>query len=402
MVSALEGIRIIDLSRTLPGPYCTMILGDMGAEVIKVEEVDPRWVRSTYSLGVRVEDNKELQDKLRVYRFVDRNKKSISLNLKTESGRGIYYKLVEKADVVVDEFRPGTAQRLHIDYDTLKMINSRLIYCALSGYGQNGPYRSIPGHNPNYIAMAGILGITGTSKGQHVLPGIAEADLGAGALQAAVGILCALMARQKTSRGQFVDVAMFDGLVSWLAAQHGAAYFATGRQPRLGERPSHVYRTKDGKYICVAPAEPWFWQRLCEAIGLEEYVSYHDQVGYFEPATVEKREEVISRMTEAFRTKTRDEWFCILQDADVPVAPVYDFNEVFSDPQVLARDMMLEIDDPSLGKVKQVGIATKLSATPGVIKRLPPKRGQDTEEILFELGFTEAQIDELRRAGVVE
>ena len=401
MSLALEGIRILDLSRLLPGPYCTMILADMGAEVIKVEEVEPRLKIAEMLVSVSSPDEKT-KELIRVYRFVDRNKKSVALNLKTGGAREIFYKLAETADVVVEEFRPGVAGRLGVDYVTLSKINPKLVYCSITGYGQNGPYRDLPGHDPNYIGMAGILGITGTSDGEHVLPGITMADLGGGAMQATIGILCALLARGKTGRGQYVDVAMLDGLVSWVAARHGTQFFATGKQPEMGGRPSHVYKCKDGKKICVAPAERWFWERVCDALGLEEYIPYGEQVMSWTPDDEEKRDEITSRMAEVFGTKTRDEWFQILKQADTCVSPVYTFEEVFSDPQVIHRQMIVEAYDPELGKVKQVGIVPKLSETPGSIRTLPPRHGEHTDEILHNLGYTAEQVKEFRKAGVVK
>lgn len=264
MILPLEDIKILDLTRYLPGPFCTMILADMGADIVKIEEVQPRWIVSNaFSSKTSHLDENEREEILTAYQFVNRNKRSICLNLKTREAQKIFHKLAEDSDVVVEEFRPGVTKRLSIDYETLRNINPRIIYCAISGYGQNGPYRDIPGHDPCYIGIAGVLGITGTPDGHHVLPGVPIGDLGGG-MQGVIGILCAIIAREKTGHGQFVDIAMTDSVVSWLVARHGQLYFSTGSQPELGERPSHVYETKDGKYICVSQPNRTFGRGFAE------------------------------------------------------------------------------------------------------------------------------------------
>ena len=405
MALALDGMRVLDLSRLLPGPYCTMILADMGAEVTKIEEPQPRWKVVDLLASVSPIDSSDsagTEELVRIHHFVDRNKKSIALDLKSKEARKILYKLVEAADVLVEDFRPGVTKRLGADYNTLSTVNPRLIYCSITGYGQDGPYRDMPGHDPNYIAMAGILGITGTEDGNIALPGVPMADLGGGSMQAVVGILCALLAREKTGRGQYIDTAMLDGMVSWVAIRHGAQFFVNGKQPNAGDRPAHVYQTKDGKRICVAPAEPWFWERLCRALGLEEYIPYHQDIMSWIPGEKTKRYEIICRMSDVFSTKTREEWLQILTEVDTCVSSVNTFAEAFTDPHILQRQMMVEVNHPQLGKVKQVGIVPKLSETPGSIRTLPPQRGEHTDEILVALGYTSKQVNELRKAGIVK
>lgn len=403
----LDDIRVLDLTRLLPGPLAVMFLADMGADVIKIEEPQPRWGPRVGTMGSnamsKVEEERA-RDTAAAYRFVDRGKKSICLDLKTREGKDIFYKLTKTADVVVDEFRPGVTKRLGVDYDTLKVINPRIICCSITGYGQDGPYRLLPGHDPNYESIAGILGITGTPDGRHVLPGVPIGDLAGGGMHGAIGILLALIARERTGKGQFVDSSMVDALVLLLTVRHGAPFFMTGRQLEIGERPALVFETKDGKYINVAPAEPWFWERLCKALGLEEFLPYQGAVGMYIPNTQEmrdKRQQILLAFQEVFRAKTRDEWFRILWEADTCVGPVYRFDEVFSDPHVLHRKMIVEIDHPTLGKIKQPGISVKLSETPGQIRGLAPLRGQHTEEILKSLGYAEKDIRELRKAGVI-
>ena len=397
----LKGVFVLDLTRFLPGPYCTMLLADMGAEVIKIEEPQPHFSMKTLNPDARSPEEARRLEIILNTRSVNRNKKSITLNLKSKEGQQIFHKLAKNADVVVEEFRPGVTSRLGIDYKTLKRINNRIIYCAITGYGQDGPYKNLPGHDPNYESIAGILGITGTNDGIHVIPGIPIGDL-CGGVHGAIGILCALIAREKTGKGQFVDISITDGLISWLGVSRADTFFATGRQQmNIGDRPSHVYKTKDDKYICVMPAEPHFWERLCGALGLEEYIPYHREILLFAPSLPEKRAEIISAFTRVFRTKTRDQWFQILWQADTCVAPVYDFNEVFEDPQVLHRQMVVEVEYPELGNIKQTGIAIKLSDTPGKIKMRPPRLGEHTKEILDKLGYTKQNIVVLRSKGVI-
>ncbi|MBI2906374.1 MAG: CoA transferase [Chloroflexi bacterium] len=390
MTQALEGLKILDLSRMI-GPFCSMFFSDMGADVIKIEEAQLRWLRAAPS-G---------EEKARVFRHVERNKRSIALNLKTKEAQEIFYKLAGTADVVLEDFRPGVTDRLGIGYETLSRINPRIIYCAISGYGQDGPYRLLPGHDPCYLSVAGLMSITGTPDGQFVLPGAPIGDFGGGSMQAAIGILIALQARERTGRGQFVDISMTDGIVAWLAARHGQYYFGEGLTPKMGERISHVYRCQDGKYITLAPAEPWFWERLCKAVGREDFIPYKlASLPSMEPENP-KKDEILAYLKYIFLTKTRDEWFKILWDADTCVGPVNSFDEAFQDPQILHRKMIVGTEHPKFGKVRQPGISIKLSDTPGEIKSLPPQRGQHTEEILLGLGYSKEQVNKMREQGIV-
>jgi crotonobetainyl-CoA:carnitine CoA-transferase CaiB-like acyl-CoA transferase len=403
MVLPLEDVRVLDTTQYLPGLFCTMWLGDMGADVIKIEETKPRGAdfASAFPGLFQQLDREKREEIVNAYHFANRNRRSICLNLKSQAGRGVFYKLAETTDVVVMAARPGVSKRLGIDYETLSQINSRLIQCEISAFGQTGPYRDIPAHDPNCIGLGGVLGITGTHDGRYVLPGVPIGDLGGG-MQGVIGILFALLAREKTGRGQFVDISMYSGVLYWLAARHGQVYFSTGIQPKLGERPPHVYETKDGKHIVVSPPEPWMWERVCQSLGLEEYIPYREKA-MTGPLTDPKCQEVCSRLAEVFRTKTRDEWFQLLAwEANTCVSPVYDsFEEVFSDPQAIYREMIVEVEHPALGKVKQVGIPIKLSETPGSIRMLSPRPGQHTGEILRHLGYSQPQIEALRNDGAV-
>jgi len=395
----LTGVKILDLSRTLPGPFCTLMLADMGAEVIKIQEAQ----RRRNSLETLVPKSALTTDDLKAgytpHRAIDRNKKGIALDLKNETAREVFYKLVKESDVVVIEFRPDVGRRLKIDYDALNAVNTRIIYCAITAYGQDGPYADYPAHDANVIAAAGILGATGTPDGQYVLPGVPIADLCGGGMNAAVGILTALFAREKTGCGQFIDISMMDGAVAMMLARHNMLYGITGRSPTAGQRPSHVYKTKDGKSLCFAGGEPWFWERLCKTLDLEELIPYDQAVKPFAGFSKE-REWVLSKLTEKFLSKTREEWLEILHQADTCIAPVHtSMGDVLKDAQVKHRRMMIDFEDPVLGKIPQPGIAIKLSDTPGTVRTLAPRHGQHTVEILAGLGYSDEEIEELKKSG---
>jgi len=390
----LEGIKILDLTRLLPGPYGTMLLGDLGAEVIKIEEPEQgdyaRWNPPQINgVGSR-------------HLLLNRNKKSITLNLKKPAGKEIFLKLVQdNADVLIEQFRPGVMDRLGLGYKDLEKINPRLIYCSLTGFGQNGPYQNFAGHDINYIAIGGILGNTGEKDGPPVIPGIQIADLVGGGLYAVIGILTALVAREKTGQGQYIDISMLDGVVS-LIPDAAALYFAEGQPPGRGERrltgglPQYqVYRTKDGKYLAVGALEEKFWANLCHGIGKPEWAEKIPREN--DPRCAEIKKE----MAEIFLTKTRQEWIDLLMFRDTCVAPVLTLEETFQDPQVLYRNMLVEIDHPRAGKIKQIGLPLKFSATPGEVYNPAPEIGEHTEEILKKLGYPEEKVKELRKEGVI-
>ena len=400
---ALEGVRTLDLSMLVPGAFCAMLLGDLGADVLKIEAPGATEFRRSVRASA-LEENR----KAAAYYAPDRNKKSIVLNLKSEAGREIFYRLSRRADVIVEGFRPGVAKRLRIDYETINDLNPRIVYCSLSGYGQDGPYRAFPGHDVNYIAMAGVLGLIGSNEGLPAIPLNLVADFAGAALYGAMGVLAALVARNKTGKGQYVDVAYMDGAIS-LMTWFDCGYFFDGSTLKRGESWLHgaypyygVYETKDGRHITIGCLEPHFWENLCRFLGKEEYAPYHFALEHtFHKPEGNKWNEIHSSLREIFLTKTRDEWFELLIRNDVPVGKVYTPDEVFSDPQVLHRQMVIEVEHPTLGKVKQVGIAPKLSSTPGKVRSLSPLPGQHTDEVLQELGYREEEIGNLRREGVV-
>jgi crotonobetainyl-CoA:carnitine CoA-transferase CaiB-like acyl-CoA transferase len=397
---ALEGISILDLTRLAPGPYCTMILADLGADVLKVEEPGPPTGRRAEQAGAAGVSLPQLLSPDSPHYSLNRNKRSIALNLKSEEGREIFYDLTKESDVLVEEMRPGVSKRLGIDYPRLKEINPRLVYCSITGYGQNGPYRDLVGHDINYISLAGALGVIGEKGRRPAIPLNILADYAGGGMHGAIGIMAALLAREKTGRGQYVDIAMTDGVVSlfsWIYSD----YFGRGFVP---ERGSHFtsgdlpyydcYATKDDKYITIGSMEPWFYANLCRALGREDLIPY--QAG-----PKEKQVEIRRIFTEIFLTKTQEEWFEILGQTDVCVGKVLTFDEAERDPQLQARQMFVELDHPDEGKVKQVGISMKLSDTPGSIRDFPPRRGEHTDEVLTGLGYSQKKIAALRQKGCV-
>jgi crotonobetainyl-CoA:carnitine CoA-transferase CaiB-like acyl-CoA transferase len=398
MALALEGIRIIDISRTGPTAFCTMILADMGAEVIKVET--PRETAGPY-LGASVSPLASEEGEFETaYKAINRNKKSVAINLKSTEGQEIFYRLAKVADVVVEGFRPGVVKRLGIDYPTVSELNPRIIYCSISGYGQDGPYANFPGHDPNYISHAGVLGLIGKKGEPPVLPLNIAGDWVGGALYPTIGILLALLARDRTGQGQYIDISMTDGALSLLVMfiseyfQKGivpeqGSSFITGANPFIG-----VCQTKDEKYITFAPLEPQFWENLCRALGREDFIPY-------QWATGEKKDEVLKAFQEVFLTKNRDEWFSELIKKDIPVGKVYSLDEVFNDPQIIHRRMVEEVEHAKLGKVKQMGIPIKLSHTPGQIRNFAPLLGQHSSEIFKELGYSVAELESFRQRKII-
>ncbi|MCK4697763.1 MAG: CoA transferase [Dehalococcoidia bacterium] len=372
-----------------PGPFCATMLGDLGAEVIKVYEAHPerRGGPVMFLFDPAIQPG-------------FRNCRTIGLNLKAEAGRSIFYDLAKSADVVMEGFRPGVVKRLGVDYDTIKEVNPRIVYASLTGYGQEGPYRDLVGHDINYISVGGLLGMTGPVGGAPVIPGVVIADFAAGGMSAAIGILAALMARERTGRGQFVDMSMTDAVVELTSIQI-SPYLHSGMVPERGKTMFaghypwyNVYETKDGKYISIGALEPWFYANLCELIGCQHFIEHQFAEG-------EKREEIFNYFRETFLTKTRDEWVALLRQRDTCVAPVYTIEELVSDPQLIARRMIIESDHPTMGRVKQVGSMHKLSDSPVEARNWSTRFGQHTDEILRELGYDDAKIEELREADAI-
>jgi alpha-methylacyl-CoA racemase len=390
----------LDLTWQGPGPFCTMILGDLGADIIKVGPPAGAEARQT----VRGEGRREI-----AHQAVNRNKKSILLNLKPEAGQKIFQQLAEGADVIVEGFRPGVTKRLGIDYETISKMNPRIVYCSVTGYGQDGPYCDLPGHDINYISFAGALNLIGEANRPPVVPLNIIADYGAGGKDAVIGISSALLARNKTGRGQYIDISLMDSVISLMTETVLDIYFATGTSIKRGEHnlggayPYYsIYQTKEGKFITIGCLEPWLWANLCGAIGQEKFIPFsiiRDR--YPRSADDQKVKEIHDYLKQLFLTRTRDEWFEFFRNKDVPVGKVYSLDEVFADPQVQHRRMVMELEHPTEGKVRQVGIAIKLSDTPGEVRSFPPLLGQHTDEILSGLGYSQQKIAEWRREGVV-
>ena len=378
MTYPLEGIKILDSAHQYPGPYCSMLLGDLGAEVIKVER----------PLGDPARRQKGF------FRSINRSKKSITLNLKNPAAREILYRLAKDADVFTEGFRPGVVKRLGIDYEMLSGINPRLIYCSISGYGQDGPYRDLPGHDLNYMAMAGMLSGFRDGQGNFIQPGVAIGDLSSG-MFAAIGILAALIAREKTGEGQLVDVSMFDGLLSWMSTKFGI-FHETGNAERIYDAGYGIFKAGDDRFFTLGIAhENWFWDRLCSATGLDAY----REIGIAERRS--RRGELVEALQAVFLNKKREEWIRILVEADVPVAPIQNPDEAVKDPQVIFRKMLQDITLSSGETSRQTGFPIKLSQTPAEIQGPPPELGEHTDEILRRAGYTEREIKEFRREGAI-
>jgi crotonobetainyl-CoA:carnitine CoA-transferase CaiB-like acyl-CoA transferase len=402
---ALEGVKVLDLTRQGPGPFCTMILGDLGAEVIKIEAPPALGARK----GGLLQSPAGAEGKRdAIYNAHNRNKKSIAVNLRVEEGRRIFCRLTENADVIVEAFRPGVVNRLGIDYEAMKSINPKVIYCSITAYGQDGPYKGLPAHDVNCISIAGALNLMGDMNGKPVIPLNLLADFGGGGMSAVIGILSALIAREKTGEGQHIDISLTDSVISLLTFEAGD-YFQHGVVLKRGEHVLggaypyyNVYETSDQKYITIGCMEPWLWENLCRAIGREDFIPFHLESDHRLHKPEDKKwDEISSFLRQIFLTKTRDEWFELLSQKDIPVGKVYSMDEALSDPQVLHRKMVIEVEDPTEGKVKQVGIAIKLSETPGAVRRLSPILGEHTAEILTALGYSKQKINGLFQDGVI-
>jgi crotonobetainyl-CoA:carnitine CoA-transferase CaiB-like acyl-CoA transferase len=371
-----------------------MVLGAFGARVIKVDSPEGNIMERQAGIDPRDEPYAALNR-------LNRNKETVIINLRSDEGLNVFYRLVKKADVLVEGFRPGVMKRLHADYDTLKGMNPRLIYCSVSGYGSDGPYAQIPGHDPCYLGIAGALSMIGLRDGKPCNPSNYLGDMGGAALHGLIGILIALMAREKTGQGQFVDIAYIDGVIS-LMEYDILSYFYTGTVPRRGETYmtglpawSNIYKCRDGEYFVIACGEFQFWRNLCQALKREDLISYHS-------APQQEQAQGIKEVAKIFITKTRDQWWYFLKDKDTCVAPVHNINEALSDPQVLHRQMTLEINHPTLGRLRQIGFPVKLSETPAQIRSLGKVVGSDTQIIMEELGYSREDMERLKQQGAVE
>jgi crotonobetainyl-CoA:carnitine CoA-transferase CaiB-like acyl-CoA transferase len=391
----LAGLRVLDLTRALSGPFATMILGDLGADVIKVEDV---WHGDdTRRWGPPFQG-----DDAAYFLSVNRNKRGLSVNLKTSDGQEIVQRLAGQADILMENFRPGTAARLGLGYDELCQVNPGLIYASISGYGQTGPSAGLPGYDAVAQAVSGMMSVTGEPGGEPVRSGTSLADVGAG-MWALIGILAALHARQASGRGQVIDISLLDGQVAWLTYVAGK-YFATGVTPgRFGSAheslaPYQVFPTAD-EPIMVAVGSDGLWRRFTAATGLDDLTD--DPRYATNPDRVRHRVTLIPRINAALAARGCAEWTDRLNAAGVPAGPVNTVPAALAQPQVAARDMVVEVEHPVAGMLKMLGTPLKLSGQPASIRRPPPVLGQHTDEILAEAGYPAERIAELRAAGVI-
>lgn len=394
MPGPLDGIKVIDLTRVLAGPFCTMMLADLGAEIIKIEK--PGSGDDSRAFGPH------LHGESAYFMSINRGKKSLTLDLKAEKGREVFLKLIETADILVENFKPGVMKKLGLDYDSLKKINPRLIYCASSGFGQTGPYSSRPAYDLIIQGMGGLMSITGPDASQPTKVGSSIADIFAGVFSV-IGILSALHHRNSTGKGQMVDVAMLDCMVAIL--ENAIARFTgSGIDPvPIGNRhpsiaPFTSVKTSDG-YINIACGNDALWIKLCEIIERSELAA--DERFISNRSRCDHMPELLPMLNEAMCSRPAAYWLEKLEAGHVPAGPINTISQVLADPQVLARDMLLELVHPIAGKIKIPGSPVKLSDTPAAVKSPAPVLGQHNEEILASLGYTSQQIEAFKTQAVI-
>ena len=395
-MKALNGIRVLDLTRALAGPFCTLMLGDHGADVIKIEM--PGSGDDTRHWGPPF-----IGDESAYFLSINRNKRSLTLNFKEDQAKDIFLQLVKGADVVVENFTPGVMERFGLGYEAVKTANPKIVYCSISGFGQYGPYQSRPAYDQIMQGISGVMSITGEPDGEPQKVGIAITDIGAG-MWAAFAIMSAIFHREQQGEGQYIDISMMDAQVAWLTYQ-AAYYFANGEAPkRLGAAhptlvPYQAFVCKDGKYLNVAVGSERIWERFCQGIQRSDLRENPDYVTNGD--RVRNRLKLVPLLQELFLSRPVQEWVEELQAVNVPCGPINDLSEVFSDPQLLHREMYLEMDHPTLGPIKQTGIPIKFSLTPGGLDRPPPLLGQHNQEVLQELGFSDSDIERLAETSVL-
>ena len=391
----LSGMVILDLTQILAGPMCTMVLADMGADVIKLEKPNGG------------DDNRRMappfiKDWSAGFLAVNRNKRSLAIDLRREAGRRVFLRLVKDADAVVENFRPGVMDRLGLGYEELSFINPRLVYCTISGFGSTGPARNKGGFDLVAQGVSGLMSITGHPNSPPAKVGVPVTDLTAG-LFGASGIMAAYIHALRTGQGQIVDTSLLEAGVAYTVWE-SSVYFAEGKIPGpLGSAhrmsaPYQALRTRDG-YLNLGAATQPTWEQLCRAICREDLM---DDDRFRAPWDRKAREEELAALLEeTFSTQDTEYWLQFLDDAGVVAGPIYNMEQVYQDPQVLARDMLVDTEDPELGTIHNIGVPVKLSATPGSIRRRAPALGEHSAEILMEHGFTEAEVEELMEEGTI-
>jgi alpha-methylacyl-CoA racemase len=373
----LQGIRILDLTRLLPGPLGTMLMADMGAEVIKIEDPNaPDYVRMfpPFVGGESVN-----------YLAYNRSKKSMFLDYKSTEGQKIFFELIKTADVVVEQFRPKFLDKLGIGYEVAKVVNPKIIYVSVTGYGQTGPYSHLAGHDLNYISYAGVLGLTGKIGEEPIVPGVQLADIAGGSYMSVIATLAALHARTHTGVGQHVDVAMTDAVMPLLSVSY-ATYSATqqaqerGILPLSGGMPNYgVYECQDGKYVTLGTLEPKFWSKFCDLTQKPDWKMF------MVPQNAEQLQSFKNLIGGLFIEKTQSNWVKFGFDNDLLISPVYGLEDLENDPHFIERQMIIETDHPKAGKLKSIGVPIKFSVTEAKPSWSAPLLGEDTEEILKEL-----------------
>jgi alpha-methylacyl-CoA racemase len=391
----LSDIKVLDLTRLLPGGFCSLLLADLGADVLKVEDTGMgdyiRWAPPYYGEDA----DQELGTRSALYLALNRGKRSIRLDLKSEQGREALLRLVERYDVVIDGFRPEVLERLGVGYERMREANPAIVVCAITGYGQDGPNTERAGHDMNYLGLVGLLGLTGAKDGPPVQPGGQIADIGGGALMAAFGVMAALHERRRSGEGQYVDVSMADGALSWLALVAGR-YFCDGEVPRRGEQQLAgglacymPYEVADGWITCGA-LEPKFWAAFCNGVERPDLIERQ-----FDPPGSDGWREV----AEVFKGRTRDEWKAFNDEHNCCIEPVLAIDEALDSELVRAREMVIEMDQPRFGPVRQLGVPVKLSRTPGDPTRAAPAFGEHTDEVLREAGYSDEEIAAMVESG---
>ena len=394
MASALEGIKVVDLSRTLAGPFCTMLLGDMGADVIKIEEPEHGDETRAWGPFWNGEGGQFLT--------FNRNKRSLGLNLKEKEGIDVVLRLAAKADVMIESFRPGALDRMGLGYEVISRINLRIVYCSISGYGRTGPMAQKPGYDLVIQGYSGLMNLTGDPDGPPVRVGFALVDLFTG-MMAYSSIVTALRHRDKTGEGQWIDTSLLDGQVA-VMSYHGTNYLATGKEAhRMGSGHPHLvpyqsFPSSDGFFILACPNQR-LWERLCHAIGRSELLQ--DPRFTTNDDRVENRAECVEALSQVFRTRPMKHWVELVEGAGIPCGPIQKASDVVNDPQVLARNMMVDVDHPKVPGLRMPGCPLMLTGSPPTIRRHPPLLGEHDEEVLGESGYTPVQIGELRKNKVI-